>query len=494
MLTWMQRHKKYLVVTIWISTIAFIGAGFVGWGAYDFNINRSSSVAVVGNEKIGFNEFSMRYNQFFNYYNQISNGTLDDKGAKELGIENLALNSLIEDKLLLNFAKDLGLSSNEDEILQNIASTPAFQDQNGNFDKSIYYELLKRNNISTKDYEKGIFDGIVINKLSQIFNLPYKDEELRMLASSYFMQDSLSIQKIDSGGGNIEIDEEELRKVWEGHKGDFKTQKVYEISTYSLKADEQNYDDRELEAFYNEDKTRYKDFGGKILSFEDAKKDVAKAYALNKLKSLANEKFLELKNGQIAFETDLNITDSDVYYPLELLARAKDGDVLRPFESAQGYTIIKLKQTSPVRLKSFEEARQEVIPLYLGQKSQDLLKQRAQDTLRDFKGVSIGFVSRDSKRNPQEISEETLNDAEFSYFVTNVFDSDQNKSYVLLSGNKAVVYQIDMQKLAPTPEKMEQYKVALEQNLRNIKANEIRQELIEKLKKEYPIEIYYKGK
>ncbi|WP_245821627.1 SurA N-terminal domain-containing protein, partial [Campylobacter vulpis] len=27
MLTWMQHHKKYLVVTIWISVIAFVGAG-----------------------------------------------------------------------------------------------------------------------------------------------------------------------------------------------------------------------------------------------------------------------------------------------------------------------------------------------------------------------------------------------------------------------------------------------------------------------------------
>ena len=37
MITWMQKHRKYLVVTIWVSTIAFVGAGFVGWGAYDLN-------------------------------------------------------------------------------------------------------------------------------------------------------------------------------------------------------------------------------------------------------------------------------------------------------------------------------------------------------------------------------------------------------------------------------------------------------------------------
>ena len=54
MITWMQKHRKWLVITIWISTIAFVGAGFVGWGAYDFNLARSSSAAKVGGEKIAF--------------------------------------------------------------------------------------------------------------------------------------------------------------------------------------------------------------------------------------------------------------------------------------------------------------------------------------------------------------------------------------------------------------------------------------------------------
>lgn len=492
MLTWMQHHKKYLVVTIWISVIAFVGAGFVGWGAYDFNLNRSSSVAMVGDEKITFGEFNTRFNQIFSYYNQISNGTLDDENFKK-NIENMTLASLIEDKLLLSFAKNLGLSSNENEILQELANTPAFQNENGEFNKSIYYELLRRNDISPKDYEHSLANEIIINKLNQIFNLPQKEEELKMLASSYFMRDSLSIETIDLNKKDIKINEEELKKLWEEHKADFKTQKIYEISSYVLKADKQNYDDKALRAFYDEEPSKYKDFNGKILSFEEAKDDVIKAYALNQLKKTANEKFLELKEGKIAFEKDLNITDSDVYYPLELLERAKNGDVLRPFEFAQGYNIIKLNQKDPTRIKTFEEAREEVLPLYLSQKAQELLKQKAQKALNDFKGENIGLLSRDSGRDPQKVDEENLNDAEFSYFLMNVFNSEQNKSYVLLNDNKAILYKINSQKLSPNSDKMAQIKTMLEQNLRNLKANEIKQELIEELKKEYKVKIYYKG-
>lgn len=494
MLTWMQHHKKYLVITIWISVIAFVGAGFAGWGAYDFNLNRSSSVAVVGDEKITFSEFNMRYNQIFGYYNQISNGALEKDEKSKENVENMALSSLIEDKLLLNFAKNLGLTSSENEILQELAHTPAFQNQNGDFDKSIYYELLRLNHISTKDYEQGLSNEVIINKLNQIFNLPQKEEEFKMLASSYFMRDSLSIEEIDFNQKDVKIDEGELKKVWEEHKEDFKTQRIYEISSYFLKPDEQNYDDKELQAFYNEDNSKYKDFNGKILSFEEAKDDIIKAYALNKLRNVANEKFLELKDGKIAFQKDLNITDNDVYYPLELLAKAKNGDILRPFEFAKGYSIIKLKQVNPARIKNFEEAKEEVLPIYLSEKAREILKQKAQNSLETFKGTNIGFFSRDSQRDSQKIDEKILNDSQFSYFLMNVFNSDENKSYVLLNDDKAILYKINAQKLMPNPEKIQQYKTMLEQNLKNLKANEIKQELVEKLKKEYPIKIYYKGK
>ena len=51
MIDWMQKHKKWLIITIWISTIAFIAAGMVGWGSYSFNLDQGV-VARVGDIKI----------------------------------------------------------------------------------------------------------------------------------------------------------------------------------------------------------------------------------------------------------------------------------------------------------------------------------------------------------------------------------------------------------------------------------------------------------
>lgn len=492
MLTWMQHNKKYLVITIWISVIALVGASVLSWGMYDFNINRNSSVAIVNDEKISFSEFNTRYRQIFSYYNQISNGTLDEESAKDIGIEQLALNSLIEDKLLLNFAKELGFNASEAEILQKLANTSVFQNSNGDFNKSVYYELLELNALTPKDYEQGLSNEIILEKLSQLFSFPATEEELKMLAASYFMQDSLNIAKLEYAPKDIVVNEEELEKLWQENKNEYKTQKSYEISSYFLSAKDEKIDEKELENFYNneKEKSKYKDFSGKIMSFADAKKEVRRDYMLERLKEEANAKFVDLKNGKINFQKDENITESDVYYPLELLSRAKKGEILRPFEYENGYIIVRLNEALPSRIKSFKEARAEILPLYKSNEAKKNLEEKAKQSLNTFQGQNIGFVSRESAKDETKINDNILNDSEFSYFLMNVFNSEQNSSYVLVNDEKAILYKIVKQKLNVDSNIFKQYESMLKQNLQTLKADEIKQELVKELQKRYKIKIY----
>ncbi|HEG8073322.1 TPA: peptidyl-prolyl cis-trans isomerase, partial [Campylobacter jejuni] len=293
----------------------------------------------------------------------------------------------------------------------------------------------------------------------------------------------------------IKINEEDLKKLWNEHKEDYKTKKIYEISTYFLPVSNEKIDDKELEKFYNQDenKLKYKDFAGKVMDFQSAKNEIAKDYALMQLKNAANAKFLDLKNGKDNFQKDQNISESDVYYPIDLLNKAKNGDVLRPAPYNNGYIIVKLNKVDPIRNKTFEEAREEVLPMYLSEQAGKNLEEKAKNSLVNFKGDDIGFVSRDSSRESVKLSDKILNDSEFAYFLMNVFNTDQNSSYVIINDSKAILYKINKQKLDMNSDKFEQYKTMLEQNLQNLKANELKQELVDELKKIYPIKIYYKG-
>ena len=82
-----------------------------------------------------------------------------------------------------------------------------------------------------------------------------------------------------------------------------------------------------------------------------------------------------------------------------------------------------------------------------------------------------------------------MNDAEFAFFLMNVFNANDSKGFVLFD-DKAVLYSIKGQNLLST-NKLNAYKDKLAQDVRNIKANEIKKELLTRLKGKYKVEIYY---
>ncbi len=170
MLEWMQRHKKYLVITIWISVIALVAAGMVGWNPSGFSLT-GDHVAKVGNIKITAQEFQNAYTRTFNEYNQMLGGNLDLEQAKNFGLENIALRSLIQKAYLQNFANDLGLVISDQEVIDTITQDQTFQ-KDGVFDEQIYRTLLKENRLSVKFFEQSIKDSLLIQNSSLSFPPP----------------------------------------------------------------------------------------------------------------------------------------------------------------------------------------------------------------------------------------------------------------------------------------------------------------------------------
>ncbi|OCX42404.1 peptidylprolyl isomerase [Campylobacter ornithocola] len=489
MLTWMQHHKKYLVVTIWISVIAFVGAGFVGWGSYDFNTDRSNSVAKVGDEKISYDEFNLKYSQLFSYYSQLNNGNYTQEQAKKDGLDIQAINELIQEKLLLSYAKTLGLNVSEEEIAYDLAHQEIFHNASGVFDKNLYYNLLARNNYTPKTYEKIIHDELLLKKINAILNLQIKENELDMFAASFLMQDSLKIQTIKLDNKNIPIDEKELKQTWEKNKELYKTQKNYELATYFLKPDEIVVEDKEIQAYYEENKNNYKDFAGKILSLEQSKDKVIKDLKLSKLKVKANESYVALRKNELSFDKNITISDADIYYPLENIQKAKENDFIKPFNFEDGYMVAKIIKINPIQTKTFEQAKNEVSKLYIKEKTKTILEEKAKLALENFQGIDIGTYSRDSGK--KEKVGDMMNDTEFSEFLMHVFDSNKAKSYVLFD-DKAIVYEITKQTLE-NQNKEEIYKFIIEQSAKQTKQTLLKEELLKKLIELYPIQRYYKG-
>jgi peptidyl-prolyl cis-trans isomerase D len=486
MITWMQRHKKYLIVTIWISVIAFVGAGFIGWGAYDFNFARSSSVAKVGNRAISNQLFSRTYTNLFNEYNVKNfNGELTQEQAEEMGLENIVLDNLINESLILNFADELGITALDSDVVEIITADKNFYD-NDTFSKDVYRSVLNQSGLKPSDYEEMLKRGIILNKLyAIIMNFPVSEIDREILGSVMFMEDRLSIAAVMVDDNEIKISEDEIKSYWEISKDNFLTEKVYHFESVFIPISKDRLNEDDIKTYYEDMKYFYKDNEDRILDYASAKKDVEKDLRIENAKKDALRTSLSFKKGEITADKNITVKESSSEYDVSLFNELSNGKVLQPIQKENGWEILKLISMDLPVPKTYEDAKTQILSILKANKKMELLVQKSLSRLELFKGRDLGFVTRDANNITGLTPEQS------TQFITNVFGSKEKKGYVIL-GDKAYLYNIVEQKL-PSGDKLKQNDLNLDNTMRRIREYEIWQKLINTLSQKYKIERYYKG-
>ncbi|BCD60253.1 MULTISPECIES: peptidylprolyl isomerase [unclassified Nitratiruptor] len=487
MISWMQKHKKYLVITIWISTIAFVGAGFVGWGAYKYG-SASNAVAEVGNEKITLKEFQQRYANVYNYYNKMLQGKLDQEQAKKMGLDKMVLNELIQEALLENYAHDLGLLVTDEEVAQKIASMKVFW-QNGSFDKNLYNKLLQQNHIKPKDFEQSIRKEILLQKLNH--SLSYSKPlqlEFDMMASALFMGDKIKYAIMTDDEINATVSQKELKKYYEEHKNRYKTVPKYDLSLIEIPIKHFHVSENELKDYYKQHKLKYKDDKGKILSFDKAKEQVMRDLDIKKSKKEALKKYIQFKKGKLQAQKHRIVALNDTTFPsllMQKIARASQNSVLKPVFIKDRFVIVKINKKIPSLPMSFEKAVFEVKKDLLQQKRYQLLLEKAKKMVKNFQGtITDGYITKEdfdklNKLSPQEAQQ----------FLQKLFLSQSVRGFVALGNKKVVLYQILDQKLQLIP-KIRKNKALISNNSVKLKNTIQNDNLIKKLQSMYEIKVY----
>jgi len=486
MITWMQKHRKYLVITIWISTIAFVGAGFVGWGAYNYNLNRAGAVALVGKKKITLQELNRAYTNIYNYYQEQRKGAFSREEAKKMHLEEIALEQLINETLKLNYASDLGLTTLDSEVEKALESTKAFQ-SGGVFNKEQYYRVLKNIQMTPKEYEESLRKEITLRKLDNILKLKSTPLEIETFGASIFMQDKLAVKIIRVNDANITINENDLKNFWEKRKKNYLTKKSYDLSIIEMPVAFIKVDENETKEFYTKNRYKYTDKDGKIESYEQAKNRVIQDIQFKKGKVFALKKYLSLKKGKIKADKKVTVSVDDNSYPQDKLKLASAGDVLKPFRYKNEYIVAKVVKVNMPKPMSFEQAKSIVKQEYMENLKKELLTKSAKTNLTNFKnGTDIGYICRDDIKKVKG-----LNEVEAIEFLNQVFNSNKKEGFKVFE-NKAIVYKILEQKLL-NKNKLKTYSSLLEKNVVNAKATELDRKLLTVLRNRYKIERYYKG-
>jgi len=483
MITWMQRHRKYLVVTIWISTIAFVGAGFVGWGSYNYG-SLSNNIGTVGKVKITKNELSSAYSQIFNNYNKMLGGKLGEKEAKELGIQNMALQSLINQALLQNFANEFDLQISDEEVAEKIAAMRFFQN-NGVFSKQKYLDTLKENRIDSKEYEAGLKKYLLIQKISEFLKPKVAPLESRAIANASFGSDKLEVKVLKLSDVKVAVSEDEIKAYWEKNKNNFTSKPSYDLEIMSVKASDFKNSEDELKKAFVEYGSNFREQNGTEMSYEKARKLVDMEESKKKAKKDALKKFVALKkneiNGTKFTNTPIDTPSFPIEFSQELYKLTAPGNI-KPIETAYGYIFANVTNIHSAQPLPFDKAKPMATEMLKREKALVSLKQIAKEESKNFKGVDIGYISKADAKKVVFLQPE-----EAQKFLNDLFQSKNDTGFIMFT-DKAVLYKISEQKLLDQAE-YEAKKEFLSANIESFKASIVNEGVLENLKKRYEVKI-----
>jgi len=488
MISWMQKHNKYLVWTIWVATIAFIGAGFVGWGSYSFG-SKAGNVAKVGNIEIEQTKLNMVYSSLYNQYNQAMQGTLDDKKAEELGLAKQAFARLETQAKVLNFAKDLGIIVSDAEVAQRLQELRIFQ-KDGVFNKEIYDGYLKSQRLRANVFENTLRDELLIEKTFSLLvtdTLPLEEEAV---GAAMNVSDKLAYKVLTNDDLDFVIDEAKVKSFWEMKKENFMTPQMYELSIIWTESKDAVVTDEEVKAHYDANSFNYTDGAGKQLPFDEAKTLATSDLKINKTKKAAQKAYIAYKKGKIESSEKITLPMNDAKLTEEVWSAIKErskGDILKPKVVGNTYATVKIENVVLPKVKTFEEAKDEVTGMYTVQAQKEALLALAESTLKNF-DQNDAIIS-DFVKLEENVNLNPLNNQESLQFLQKLFTSSKEKGIISVS-NKVIVYNIIEQKLLSMDENQTDL---VKQTVNELKQATFESNLIKMLDKQYPTEVYMGG-
>ncbi len=483
----MQRHRKYLVITIWISTFAFIGAGFVGWGQYNYG-DKAGAVAKVGDITISQREWQQSYSRLYEQYNKIFQGNFDEEQAKGFGLKQQALRQNIEKALILNLANSYNLEVTKEELSAVIISQEMFY-ENGKFSKELYLKVLKQNRLNVTDYEGDIRQSLLIEKVLSLFQSEPLELEKKVITTAENIADKIEYKVLDSSDVTLDISDEKLKAYWKSQQQNYMSAPSYSIEYIVQEKLTTQPEAAAINEYYNAHRTELTDADGKILEPEAAKELVIAAIDAKATNKQALRSYIAFKKDKLDSSANVQsatISEDKNLFSNEILTEVANLNItspyLKPRKVGEKYVVIKLVSSNPASPKSFEAAKADVLIDYTKQQSSVQLQELANKMLNDFSGTESDFLTQSTQTPLMGLSA-----SETQKFVAELFSATQKKGFVPVNKSKLVLFNIIEQKILSTEDKEQATQVA------RLKSSIFNDALLKMLESKYQIESFVEG-
>ncbi len=407
---------SYFILTflflIIIASFLFSNFDGVGMGA------GSKQVASVDGTPITSQEYQSALNRQVEFFSQMMGGSgMTQKQLEEMGIKQSVLNGLIQQKLILNAADEMGVVVSLPQVKEEIKVMPYFQ-TNNRFDVNRYRNMLQGNGYIPTQFEQLVANDIKQKKVDELF--------ASLMVSESAAQDMMKFKNNAVVVDGVKISRQALAPMISVSE--------QEIKDFLANPDNQ----KNLEAMYSENFTKYntsEEVKARHILIREDEKALEK---IQKIKSRVNPKnFATIASKETEDPTgkdnggDLGWFSSGRMVPeFEKVAFSMNqGEISEPVKTQFGYHLIYLEGKKAAQVQPLESVKPELARLSLQKtKSQDLdqllaseqerlmkaLEKNDMKTVESFAKKVDGQIIQNKEVNQleQEIAQNTLSPKE----------------------------------------------------------------------------------
>ncbi|MFQ6068916.1 MAG: SurA N-terminal domain-containing protein [Candidatus Aminicenantales bacterium] len=398
MLKAMRKNLKSLAPTLWLVIAAFVIAIFAVWGGGgSLGEGRpANTIARVGKAKISIDSYYQNLRQRLESMKREFKD-LNRKLIQQLGIPQQILEQMIQQKLLLQAARELGISASADEISQKIMSFPVFQREGKFIGVEEYRKILEWNRTSVEEFERALREEIIIEKVIDLLTAHIAVTEEEVWKNFKNENESVRLEYLVCENDKIElkedIPEEELRKYFKKNKDRYKIPEKREgeyifFNTDDLK-EEVAVDESEIEKYYRSNRGQFEEpekirVRRVFLAYKDKEKEEVRAEAEELLKKVKKGEGMDIL-AEIYSEDEKAKDQGDWgYYDWKRLSEKEketienlaQGELSPLLELEDGVSFVMVTEKNPPRVKPLEQVREQITTILREEKARTLGEER----------------------------------------------------------------------------------------------------------------------
>ena len=150
MLTYMRKRSKSWITKFIFGAIIIV---FVFWGGSAYWSKEANKVAKIDRYIITQQQFAKAYSDALRLYQARLGDAFTPEVLAQLDLKKTVLDQMINDYIVNDEARKLGVSVSDEELQEAIRTFPAFQ-QNGQFSLDSYKRLLQYQRMTPAEFEE----------------------------------------------------------------------------------------------------------------------------------------------------------------------------------------------------------------------------------------------------------------------------------------------------------------------------------------------------